>query len=84
MNPTTRRNLSTAALIILALAAGCGGHYRVTDPASGKAYFTRDVDRGREGTVQFKDARSGSRVTLTSSEVQEISRKEYKAAVEAR
>ncbi|MCC6679115.1 MAG: hypothetical protein IT436_18475 [Phycisphaerales bacterium] len=81
---TTRRILPAAALLITALAAGCGGHYKVTDPASGKAYYTTSVDHERNGAVKFKDARTDSKVTLMSSEVQKISKKDYKAAVEAK
>lgn len=82
--PAARPVLSGAALLIAVVAAGCGGHYKVTDPASGKSYYTTDVDHARNGAIEFKDARTESKVTLMSSEVKKISRKEYKAAVEAK
>lgn len=63
------------------IVAGCTTYYRVTDPASGKEYYTTDVDeKGKSGAVKIKDDKSGSTVTLQSSEVKEISEDEYKAA----
>ena len=61
--------------------AGCTTYYRVTDPASGKEYYTTNVkDKGRSGAVKITDDKSGNSVTLQSSEVREISEDEYKAA----
>ena len=56
---------------MLCLTVGCSSHYyRVTDPSSGKNYFTKKVDEaGRAGAVKFKDDRTGGHVTLQSSEV---------------
>jgi hypothetical protein len=64
--------------------AGCTSHYRVTDPASGKTYYTTKInDAGRAGAVKIKDDRTGSTVTLQSSEVKEISEDEYEAGLKA-
>ena len=61
--------------------SGCTDHYRVTDPASGKAYYTTKVsDAGRAGAVRITDEKTGSIVTLQSSEVKKISEEEYEAA----
>jgi len=61
--------------------AGCTTYYRVTDPASGKEYYTTNVkDKGRSGAVKITDDKTGSSVTLQSSEVREISEDEYTAA----
>lgn len=66
---------------LMMIAAGCTSYYRVTDPASGKEYYTTKVGgTGRSGAVKIKDDKSGSSVTLQSSEVREISEDEYKAA----
>ena len=75
-----------AASVILSLLAlgvtGCSSYYRVTDPASGKTYYTTKInDAGRAGAVKIKDERTGSTVTLQSSEVREISADEYEAAL---
>lgn len=71
---------------MLCLTVGCGSsYYRVTDPASGKSYFTKKVDAsGRGGAVKFKDQRTGGHVTLQSSEVKEISEGEYDAGLAAK
>jgi hypothetical protein len=56
----------------------------VTDPASGKTYYTTKINEaGRAGAVKIKDEKTGSTVTLQSSEVKEISADEYEAALKA-
>ena len=66
------------------MIAGCTNYYRVTDPSSGKSYYTTKVgDAGRAGAVKIKDQKTGSTVTLQSSEVKEISSEEYEAAIKA-
>ncbi|MCG3777014.1 MAG: hypothetical protein JW395_3888 [Nitrospira sp.] len=63
--------------------AGCGGgYYKVSDPSGTKEYYTNDIDQTKTGAVTFKDKKSGSVVTLQSSEIKEISGDEFKAAVE--
>jgi len=61
--------------------AGCTHYYRVTDPGSGKTYYTTDIHEDRGGAVKLKDDRTRSTVTLQSSEVREISEDEYEAEV---
>lgn len=64
------------------LLAGCGGdYYRVNDPAGTRQYYTTDIDQTKTGAITFKDEKSGSMVTLQSSEVKQISEDEFKAAV---
>jgi hypothetical protein len=81
-------HLSTALMLggLTMLLAGCSdSHYRVTDPTSGTTYFTTKVsDTGKGGAVKIKDAKTGSTVTLQSSEVKEISEEEYEAAMVAK
>ena len=68
--------------VMAGLLAGCGGgYYRVNDPAGTKEYYTSDIDQTKTGAITFKDEKSGSVVTLQSSEVKEISEDEFKAAV---
>jgi hypothetical protein len=76
-NATPKRLAILAALLV----AGCA-YYRVTDPSSGRVYYTEKVERQRGGTtIMFKDAKSGAEVTLPASEVLEISSDEYKKGV---
>ena len=78
------RQLFAAVLLLglTVLASGCTSYYLVTDPASGKSYYTNEIDKaGGAGAVKFKDKTSGSVVTLQSSEVKEISSKEFEAGL---
>ena len=65
---------------LLLTVAGCSGYYRVTDPGSGKTYYTTGIDERASG-VKFTDERTRNTVILHSLEVQEISREEYEAEV---
>jgi hypothetical protein len=67
---------STALLTIVLVTAGCTTYYRVTDPSSGKIFYTTDVKRSGSA-VMFKDAKSGSDVTLQASEVREITSDDF-------
>jgi len=72
--------LAVSTLSVL-MVAGCSTHYyRVTDPVSGKTYYTNDVERvWQGGALNFRDAQSGSSVTLQNSEVKELSEGEFMA-----
>ncbi|HKU47839.1 MAG TPA: hypothetical protein VJQ58_13205 [Burkholderiales bacterium] len=66
------------------LVAGCGNYYRVSEPASGKEFYTTNIDdAGRGGAIKFKDARTGEVVTLQNSAVKEVSSEEFKKATAA-
>lgn len=78
------RMITLCGLCFAIAAAGCTTYYRVTDPASGKSYYTTEVkEAGKSGAVKVTDAKTGSKVTLQSSEVKEISEEEYKAGLAA-
>lgn len=67
---------------LMVLAAGCTSYYVVTDPATGKTYYTTKVnDAGRSGAVKFEDKKAGGTVTLQSSIVKEISSDEFEAGI---
>ena len=68
------------AMALTILLAGCGGYYQVRDPASSKNYYTEDVDK-KGSAVTFKDAKTGSDVTLQNSEIKEISKEDFKQGV---
>lgn len=76
----TRLSLWTLCGMI-AVLAGCSHYYQVNDPAGAKLYYTTDIDKTKAGAITFKDQKSGSVVTLQSSEVKEISEDEFEAAV---
>jgi len=83
MKKTTRGNKLIIIFAILLfgtiLLSGCASYYKVKDTQSGSVYYTTEVDRSGSGSVTFKDANTGSEVTLQSSEVLEINEEEYKA-----
>ena len=58
---------------------GFGGYYAVTDPATGKVYYTDQVRREDRESVEFRDDATGSWISLSAAEVRDISREEYKA-----
>ena len=69
--------LVCAALFIA--DAGCTKYYKVTDPTTGKVYYTEDVDRKSGGTATLEDARTGDKVTIQNSEVTEIKKEQFEA-----
>ncbi|MGH7309850.1 MAG: hypothetical protein ACREK6_14265 [Candidatus Rokuibacteriota bacterium] len=72
----TRLMMVTLALLALAVG-GCTTYYRVKDTTSGRTYYTEEIKR-RNGTVVFRDTKSGAEVTLPSSEIAEVPQEEYK------
>jgi len=67
--------------VVLAMfLVGCASYYKVTDPATGNVYYTKDIDKERGGAVSFEDAKSGKKVTIQSSEIQEIEDAEFSQA----
>jgi hypothetical protein len=65
-------------LVVAVTTAGCiTGYFRVTDPMSGRIYYTEEISR-RDPGIRFRDARSGADVTLASSEVERISVEDFK------
>ena len=83
-----RKQLLTTLMFggLTMLVAGCSdNHYRVTDPTSGTTYYTTKIsDAGKGGAVKIKDEKTGSIVTLQSSEVKPISEGEYEAGLVAK
>jgi len=68
-------------LATVIICAGCAGsYYKVTDPANGKVFYTEEVKRNGSA-VEFKDATTGSIVTLQNSEVTQIDKSAYQSAV---
>ena len=79
MNTAVIKGLLVGGLILT--VAGCTHYYRVTDPGTGKTYYTTDIHEERGGAVKLKDDRTKSTVTLQSSEVREISEDEFEAEI---
>ena len=75
------RWLGVGICAVLLLAGGCTHYYKVSDPAGNKEYYTTSIDQSMGGAIKIKDKKTGSMVTLQSSEVKEISKEEFNAAV---
>lgn len=69
-----------AVLLTVWLTACAHDYYKVTDPASGKVFYTEEVKRNGSA-VEFKDAQTGGVTTLQNSQVEEIKKDQYEAAV---
>ena len=73
------RMVLASILVLLSLSiAGCASYYQVTDPSTGKVYYTQEVERD-DGAVTFTDANSGAEVTLQNTEVKEINQETFRA-----
>jgi hypothetical protein len=68
------------AMSALMLSA-CTTYYMVKDPQSGQQFYTTSISQKKGQAVVFKDEASGAQVTLQSSQVSEISKDQYKAAI---
>ena len=68
-----------ALVCAAAMLSGCTTYYEVTDPTTDKTYYTTELERNRDGSVELKDTNSGKMVTLQNSEVAKIDKDAYKA-----
>jgi hypothetical protein len=66
---------------LLLVVSGCGStYYKITDPNSKQVYYTTGYqDLGYGQGIRFNDMKSGSQVTLTSSEVKPIKKEDIPA-----
>ena len=84
MEMKSKTKLRLAVLAIAAFLVGCAAfsdYYKVTDPTSGRVYYTGEIERQKDkgsSAIRFKDANTGAEVTLSSSEVLEVSSDEFK------
>ena len=61
------------------MLVGCTSYYKVTDPTTGKTYYTTELKQKRHGAASLKDARTGNTVNLQNSEIAKVSKDEYNA-----
>ena len=69
------------ALLLVTLTVGCRSRFMVTDTATQKVYYTTRVRKKIGGAVKFKDAHTGERVTLQSSQVKKMTKGEWVKAL---
>jgi hypothetical protein len=75
--------ITLLAIFFFVGIVGCGGYYMVKDPASGNKYYTKKIKEEKGGAIKFTDEKTEASVTLQSSEVKKIPKKEFKSALEA-
>jgi uncharacterized protein YceK len=69
------------ALIVIMAVSGCASYFKITDPATGKVYYSEDIEKKSSGAIEFKDEVTKSQVTLPTSEVMEITEDQYRANI---
>jgi hypothetical protein len=68
---------------MLLAMSGCTTYYKVTDLNDGTTYYTTKIRKMESGAISFKDGHSGDEVTLPSSKIAEVDKKEYKSGTQA-
>jgi hypothetical protein len=58
------------------LLAGCTSYYKVSDPGTGRAYYTTNVKSERGGAVKFTDMHGAGTVTMQNSVVLKVTEAE--------
>jgi len=71
----------TWAAVGLALlwVGGCTTYYKVTDPTTGRVYYTTELEHKNSGAATLKDARTGNKVNLQNSEVEKVSKEQFES-----
>ena len=69
---------------MLALVAGftcltaCTNYYQVSDPATGKTYYTDKYDQKSSGAVTFTSMHTGEDVTIQNSAIKKVNEQQAK------
>jgi len=71
------KRTTCAVLLGTLLLVGCTSYYKVTDPTTGKTYYSTHVTKNFSGASQLEDARTGETVTIQNSQVSEISKEQF-------
>ena len=68
-------------MAVLVIAGGCCSKcYKVSDTSTDAVYYTHNVDRGSDGGVEFRNARTinawsfGEKVCLQSTQIERVQR----------
>ena len=76
----TNFRTALAVSVCLFIAGGCSSYHQVTDPHSGRQYYTSSMDERGNGSVTLKDGRTGEKITVQNSQVKEITKEKYESA----
>jgi len=73
------KRIFVAVGLALLCAGGCTSYYKVTDPTTGRAYYTTELQHKNSGAATLKDARTGNKVNLQNSEVEKVSKEQFES-----
>jgi hypothetical protein len=76
------RNVILVGLVLC--GSGCMRYFKVSEPGGGRDYYTTRVDDQANGAIRFTDLKTGSRVTLQSSEVKEVKKADLPTDLQTR
>jgi len=68
------------AVVMLCTSCAANTYFQVTDPGSGKVFYTQEIKRNGSA-VEFRDAKTAGVVTLQNSEIVQITQQAYNQAV---
>jgi len=68
------------SLVAVAALGGCTNYYKVTDPTTGRVYYTTELQQRDSGAVTLRDSRTGGEVSLQNSDVQKINKDLYESS----
>lgn len=75
-----RHCLAGVVVAVSLLSVGCTKYYQVTDPTTGRQYYTTEI-KTRDGATVLVDKKTGKKVTIQNSEVMDITQSQYKQAI---
>lgn len=77
----SRLTALTVVLVFVGFAlVGCTKYYRVSDPSTGRAYYTTKVNDKWGDKIEFIDMNTGEKVVMQEHAVVEVTEQEAKTA----
>jgi hypothetical protein len=74
-----RAGLLSVVAAVIFTSAGCTTYYKVTDPTTGKVYYTTKLNHRKSGAATLTDARTGNKVNIQNSDVEKIKKEEFES-----
>ena len=73
------KRLLIITILAMSLPA-CAARYEIRDPNTNQVHYAKVIKKMKSGAVRFTDAVTGTKVTITSSEIKKISKEEFEEA----
>ena len=70
------KRLLIITILAMSLPA-CATRYEIRYPNTNEVHYAKDYDKMKSGSVRFTDAITGTKITITSSEIKKISKEEF-------